>query len=152
MRVYWIDNLKSGELGMMARPRGGDWLEDEIKSLKHRKIDIVVSLLESDEIYELGIENEENFCIQNNIQFINFPIQDRNIPSKENEFLELIDKLSLEIEKSKKIVVHCRMGIGRTSLLIAGILVKNGFNSNQVFDYLSKIRTLEVPDTNEQIN
>jgi hypothetical protein len=31
-RIYWIDDLESGQLGIMPRPRGGDWLEDEIQS------------------------------------------------------------------------------------------------------------------------
>ena len=46
VRIYWIDDFESGRLGIMPRPRGGDWLEDEIRSLKVSGVDAVVSLLE----------------------------------------------------------------------------------------------------------
>ena len=28
--IYWIDGVSSGRLAIMARPRAGDWLDDEI--------------------------------------------------------------------------------------------------------------------------
>jgi hypothetical protein len=27
VRIYWISDLESGRLGVMPRPRGGDWLK-----------------------------------------------------------------------------------------------------------------------------
>jgi hypothetical protein len=39
-RVYWIDVPRAG-LAMMARPRSGDWLADEIASWKQAGIDTV---------------------------------------------------------------------------------------------------------------
>lgn len=29
VKIYWVEQKKKGRLGMMARPRGGEWLEDE---------------------------------------------------------------------------------------------------------------------------
>ena len=34
----------------MARPRGSDWLEDEINHLKNNEVGVLVSLLDRDEI------------------------------------------------------------------------------------------------------
>jgi hypothetical protein len=56
--IYWITD----SLAIMPRPRGNDWLEDEIISYRNYGVDIVVSLLESSEIYELEIEKEEFWC------------------------------------------------------------------------------------------
>jgi len=42
----------------MARPRGNEWLEDEILSLKRQDVQVIVSLLERNEVYELGLEKE----------------------------------------------------------------------------------------------
>ncbi len=53
--------------------------------------------------------------------------------------------------ENKKVVIHCRMGIGRTSLVAACLFKKRGFNPDKVFDLLSYHRTLSVPDTEEQI-
>lgn len=59
--IHWINDEKIGEkkIGTMARPRGNDWLEDEIMSLKNRGINCLVSLLEKSEEWELGLQNEE---------------------------------------------------------------------------------------------
>jgi len=39
-KIHWINEDKIGEklIGTMARPRGNDWLNDEIKGLKFRDV------------------------------------------------------------------------------------------------------------------
>lgn len=150
MRIYWIDFLKKGALGMMARPKGNDWLEDEIISLKNNEIDLVVSLLEKQEEISLKIENESFFCKKYDINYINFPIPDRGIPKNTSSFVSLIETINEYLKCNKKVVVHCRMGIGRTSLVAAALLIKNNSKYDNVFNYLSATRTLTVPDTEEQ--
>lgn len=136
---------------MMARPKGNDWLEDEILKLKQHDVSMVVSLLERSESRELELENERVLCSKHDIEFVNFPIQDRSIPEDLKSFANLIHKINDELKSDKRIAIHCRMGIGRTSVVAAAILVKNGMNTELVFDFLSKKRTLEVPDTKEQV-
>jgi hypothetical protein len=46
--IYWIDAPVTGRLGIMARPRSGDWLEDEIAGWETAEINMVVCLLEDD--------------------------------------------------------------------------------------------------------
>jgi protein-tyrosine phosphatase len=151
MRIFWINEFKKGNLGMMARPKGNDWLEDEIKKLGFYEVDVVVSLLEWHEMKELEIESEQLFCEKHDIEFIHFPIQDRNVPEDEKAFIQLITTIDLKLKEGKKIVIHCRMGIGRTAVIAAGTLIKNGLKADNVFELLSNKRTLEVPDTNEQV-
>lgn len=151
MRIYWINEFKNGNIGIMARPRGNDWLEDEIIKLKHLNVKCVVSLLEQSEIYELEIEKEEFYCHNNEITYINYPIKDRGLPEK-GSFINLINTLSEKLKLGEKIVIHCRMGIGRASMVSAGVLIKNGVDSDIVFDLLTKKRTLSVPDTFMQKN
>jgi hypothetical protein len=45
-------------MAIMARPRAGDWLESEVDEWKAAGIDVVVSLLERDEVVELGLQRE----------------------------------------------------------------------------------------------
>lgn len=151
-KIYWINEQEIGDnlLGTMPRPRGNDWLEDEIKSLKTQEVDCLVSLLDSDEIVELGLEDEKNLCVQNGIEFINFPIVDITVPKNEEAYLKLVNQLTSYINDSKKVVIHCRMGIGRSTILAGGVLIKKGINANAVFDIIGKHRTLQVPDTEEQ--
>lgn len=134
----------------MPRPRGNDWLYDEIKWLKIRGVDCLISLLEFSEVNELELGKEAEFCEQHNIQFINFPIKDVNVPNEKKEFVQLVARLNEYLNDSKKIVIHCRMGIGRSSVLASGILIKRGIEVKNVFEIISKYRQLEVPDTEEQ--
>lgn len=153
MRIFWMDTiLEKGNLGMMAKPRGGDWLKDEILKLKNYNVDCVVSLLEKDEEFECAIESEKLLCEKHLIEFISFPIQDREIPVSKKQFRTLINQLHQMLQEGKNVVVHCRMGIGRTSLVCAGILLTNGIKKQEVFEILSQKRTLSVPDTQEQID
>ena len=149
-RIYWLPNQPKGRLGMMARPRGNDWLVDEIQHLKMNEVRIVVSLLEKDETYELGLQHEAALCSQLAIEFISFPIPDRSIPEDKKGFINLAWQLLEKLDEGQSIVVHCRMGIGRTALLCAAILVLQGASPATVFEHLSAVRTLEVPDTSEQ--
>jgi protein-tyrosine phosphatase len=48
-------------------------------------------------------------------------------------------------------VIHCRMGIGRSTIIAGCLLLKPGYKTNEVFAQISKIRGMRVPDTEEQI-
>ncbi len=53
--VYWIEGVPTGKVAIVPRPRGGDWLEDEVRAWRAAGIDVVVSLLTDDEVRELGL-------------------------------------------------------------------------------------------------
>ena len=53
--IHWIEAPAKGRLGIMARPRSGDWLNDEIAGWEAAGINTVVCLLEHDEVNELGL-------------------------------------------------------------------------------------------------
>jgi len=103
-------------------------------------VDTVISLLKKYEETELEIEKEKTLCEKYDIEFISFPIQDRGVPENISDFIELITNINNRLSENKKVVVHCRMGIGRTSIVAASVLIKNGFDSGSVFDFLSKTR------------
>lgn len=135
---------------MMARPRGNDWLDDEMSRLVKFGVKAVVSLLEKEEELELGLSDEKVLCNKHGIDFIHFPIKDRSVPKDEVIFRQLVNELKRSLEKGAKIVIHCRMGIGRTSLLTASLLILLGHEKEGIFKQISEVRTLKVPDTLEQ--
>lgn len=150
-KIYWIEKFDNGAaLGIMARPRGNDWLEDEIKGLKFNKIQTIVSLLEREEISELGLNQEENFCKHYQIDYINFPIKDRGLPADQNKVKILILQLRQKIQQGEKVVIHCRMGIGRSSIIAGAILLNDNVNADEVINKICKEREMQVPDTEEQ--
>lgn len=56
--IYWIDEAPYGRLGIVDRPRAGEWLHDEVTAWKAEGITDVVSLLEDHEIHDLGLNQE----------------------------------------------------------------------------------------------
>lgn len=150
MRIYWIKGLFKGNLGMTAKPRGGDWLLQEMEYLRNQNVTTLVSLLTHSELVECSLMDEASIAQDVDLNYISFPIDDRSVPSNRNSFDSLIKRLYTELQKSQNVVVHCRMGIGRTGMVCAGLLLHVGEVKSNVFERLSKIRTLEVPDTDEQ--
>src|SRR5258708_6582606 len=65
--LYWLQGPWTGSLAIMPRPRGGDWLEDEIRSWARSSVNAVVSLLTSDEIADLDLTDEGSLCEANGI-------------------------------------------------------------------------------------
>ena len=72
--VYWIDHAAAGRLGTMARPRGGDWLDDEIRALAAADVTALVSLLTAAENRELLLVDEAARCADHGLTFVSFPI------------------------------------------------------------------------------
>lgn len=148
MSIFWLESPFQN-LGICSRPKEIN-LEEEIQFLKSKKLDVLVSCLTESEVFELGLKNEKQICKTNQIEFINFPIQDRNIPESLYSFKKLLLNLKQKYLENKKILIHCRAGIGRSALTLAGVLILLGENKNNVFEIISKARKLKVPDTKEQ--
>ena len=55
---YQVNGPWSGKLWIAARPRGGDWLEDEIARWRSQGAGAVLSLLTPDEERDLDLKNE----------------------------------------------------------------------------------------------
>ena len=154
VKIYWIETYtNAARLGIMARPRGNEWLTDEIASLKKQNVNFLVSLLESGEIEELGLWQEESICMKYGIDFANLPIADRNIPKNDGKVDLFINLMSAKIDEGQSIVIHCRMGIGRSSIIAGSILLQKEHNSNAkgIIDRITSVRGLKVPDTGDQI-
>ncbi len=148
--IYWIKDFKASHLAIMPRLRAGDWLFDEIKGLKEQSLDILVSLLTADEIYELGLKEEKDICGANGIEFIAFPITDRKVPSSMTQAIQLSQSLLTQIISGKKVAICCRAGIGRSAVMVAAILVCSGISPQIAYQMVAKSRGVAVPDTDEQ--
>lgn len=149
MNPYWIDS-RSFRLATMARPRGGEWLTEDIASLQGEGVHVIVSVLTADEMEELGLANEEAACAKAVLSFCSFPIEDRMFPADLTAFKELVERLYRELRAGIPIAIHCRAGIGRSSLVAACLLIRWGFAAEKALTMIEKARGFPVPDTLEQ--
>jgi hypothetical protein len=119
--LFWIECGRPGRLAVLPRPRGGDWLEDEIPSLRTAGVNVLVSLLTREEIRELALAEESTFCAANGIEFFSFPIADRGVPAPASDnTLGLVRKLAAFLTGGKAVAIHCRQGVGRSVLRTEG--------------------------------
>ena len=147
-RIFWLND----NLGIMSRPLGGDDLMEEIEHWKKLKVDTIVSFLTDEENEELGLEYERMDCRKEGFDFIKFPIEDRQTPDSYLKTKALVEILVDKINENQKILMHCRGGIGRVSIISASVLsTLNNTSVKQSFSTISKIRGINVPDTDEQI-
>jgi protein-tyrosine phosphatase len=148
---YRVDTIGSGFLAIMARPRGGDTARDEILAFRQAGIKRIVSLLELHEEFVLGLELERRHCRDAGIAFVSFPIPDRGVPSNASELSELSKKTYLRCSAGENAAIHCRAGIGRSSLVAASVLLHGGMSVDDAFSKISVARGFPVPDTSEQV-
>lgn len=145
--LYWVETEAPGRVAIMARPRAGDWLVDEMRALRAAGVDLVVSLLTDDEVRDLELEGEAAACSVAALRFQSFPIPDRSVPELNARTLSFVSGLRVELRSGRSIAIHCRMGIGRSSLIAAAVL---GIDPEEALRRLSSSRGLTVPDTAEQ--
>jgi protein-tyrosine phosphatase len=149
MNPYWIE-AGPLRLAILPRPRGWDWLPDDIAAARRDGVDVIVSTLTKAENQELGLSEEAKCCKESMIEFLSFPIEDRSLPDSEGGVNSFIDSLGKRVKQGKSVAIHCRAGIGRSSLLCACLLVRRGLSAESAFEKIQLARGCAVPDTEEQ--
>jgi len=148
--LYWLDESWPGKLAVGPRPRGGEWLKDDVAAWKRAHINAVLSLLTPDEEREMDLREEAGAVRAQGIDFTSFPIRDRQIPSSETKWSEVLEKLARDLTSGKNLLVHCRQGIGRSGLAAACLLVKRGMSPGAAVEVVSAARGVTIPETAEQ--
>jgi protein-tyrosine phosphatase len=148
--LYWIATPAAGRLATMARPRGGDWLAGELAALRNLGVDTLVSLLTVEELIELDLEAELDLALAAGLGFESFPIPDYSVPRLDADTVDFIDQLATAVQANQTIAVHCRMGIGRSSLIAASVLTALGVTPSEAFARIASARGRPAPDTDEQ--
>jgi protein-tyrosine phosphatase len=148
--VFSVAGPWRGQLAIVPRPRGGDWLTDEAVAWRDAGIDMVVSLLEPEEEAQLELGSEASAVTSSGLTFRAFPIPDRGVPASRDSVAQLTGAMVEALRKGLNVVVHCRQGIGRSSLIVAATLVTGGVDLLDALAAIKKSRGLDVPETDEQ--
>jgi protein-tyrosine phosphatase len=152
---YWIETegLRGSTQGAAPRmaivpcPAGGRQLAGAVMSLREQGIKSLVSLLGADEVRVLGLEEEGRLCREAGIEYRWFPVTDHSIPESMEAFGATVAELQRDLRLGKSVGAHCFAGIGRSCMLMAGVLCAEGLSAEDAFERLSVARGLSVPDT-----
>jgi protein tyrosine phosphatase (PTP) superfamily phosphohydrolase (DUF442 family) len=145
LNLFWIDDT----LAIATRPRGGDWLVDEIDGLKAAGVSTLVSCLTRPEEFGLGLDSEAFVVREAGLAFVAVPIEDRSIPSRDS--LEAVaEQINADRGSGRRVAIHCRQGLGRAPLVAAAAPVRQGVSPADVWARIEEARGQPVPETDEQ--
>jgi protein-tyrosine phosphatase len=145
--IFWIADTG---LAIVMRPRGEDWLENDLKRIQMAGIQTIISTVEIWEARALGLSEEGSKIERLGMRFISYPMPDRSVPFDRENFTEFVQKLARRLQTGEKIGVHCRGCIGRSTVVTASTLIKLGWPAEKALDAIEKARGCSVPDTEEQ--
>jgi len=148
--IYSVAFSGGSKIGVMARPRGGDWLEDEIRSIRDQGFSVLVSLLTDAEQKELELEAEGDSCENVGLTFVRLPIEDMRVPALDEQTISVVAELREFRSTGNSIAIHCRAGIGRSPMIAACVMLSHSCNVTSAFHQLSAARGMKVPETPEQ--
>jgi len=78
MELFWISDV----IAVATRPRGGDWLRDDLAAAQIRSVRIVVSCLTKEEESDLGLEAESEEARSLGMDFVRVAIADQGVPQQ----------------------------------------------------------------------
>jgi protein-tyrosine phosphatase len=148
-RLYWINQFADGNLAIMPAPRLDEQLEATVLAWKDEGADVIVSLLEHHEVPDL-IAAEQALCAEFGIEFVSFPIRDKTVPDQTGAFAGIARQLADKVASGRSVAIHCRAGIGRSTVLAACTLILLGVDGAVALDMIAAARGIEVPETEAQ--
>lgn len=146
--IYLIADDLPGSLFIMPCPSGNN-LRGDIKAYRARDVDVIVSMLASDEENMLGLSRESTECADVGIAFVSCPIVDFGLPDP-TIYDVLVDQITDRLRAGQKVAVHCRAGIGRSGMVTAGVLIALGADADTAVVQITNARGISIPDTVEQ--
>lgn len=155
LEVRWVPDLPTtGALGTTIAPgmRGLNgtgtvlWqrdLDDDLGRLRgHHAADVLVSLLEPDEVDLLEIPELLARARAIGFDVRHYPIIDKWVPRSEegNTFDALVSGIREAVDDGRRVVVHCRGGIGRSGLVAASVVGTYGVSGA---DAIARVRRVQ---------
>lgn len=102
----------------------------------------VVTLLDGLEMRIHGVSDLPNTAEWLNLLWFHLPVDNKGIPGKNFELLWSTagPQLRQLLREGKKIIIHCKEGIGRSALIAVRLLIELGTPSEQAIRIVQKVR------------
>ena len=148
-RLYAIDRDGPGRLWTMAAPGGGDRLATDLEGLGSAGVNTLVSLLDEREANTLGLDAEGAEAARRGLRFVQLPTSDLGVPDAAGA-LAAARGVRVDLLAGRGVAIHCRAGIGRSSLLAAVVLRLEGVRPADAWAIIGRARGVRVPETQAQ--
>ncbi len=138
-----------GTISTMACPAGDAALAEELALLRLAGVDVVLSLLMPEEERFLGVADEERLAAESGLVFLRLPAPDMSVPDRAAAATTAA-ALAGRLRAGEHVAVHCRAGIGRSSVAAALTLCALGLTPDEAVAAISQARGFTVPETPDQ--
>ncbi|TFH50480.1 MAG: hypothetical protein E4G89_03305 [Methanothrix sp.] len=117
-------------------------LLNDLTSISNWGAAALVTLLDNLELRNLGVRDLPNTVDWLNLLWFHLPIDNGGIPGKDFELLwsPIGSQLCQLLREGKRIVIHCKEGIGRSGLIAARLLIQLGVPPEQAIKLVQKAR------------
>lgn len=118
------------------------------KEMKQTRITHIVVLLERSEIQELYEGKLKSIYESFGFHVLQYPIPDHGIPKSIKSFADFQAKL-VELTDTNRVLVHCRAGLGRTGMVLAGLFIGLGNDAEKAIRMV-RLKNPDAIETEEQ--
>lgn len=148
-----------GRLGLTLCPGKKDpmhqWdrdLDADLGVIRVWGADTVVTLIEDHEFALLQVTDLGEAVTRRGMNWLHLPIRDVDVPDErfETAWPSVGAHLHDRIERGKRILIHCRGGLGRTGLVAGLILVERGYEPNAAIDAVRAVRPHAIETTAQE--
>lgn len=130
----------------------GAWERDlhlDLDVIQHWGAQLVLTLVEHQEMKELGVSQLGLEVEQRDIDWVHLPIANHSTPSErfEADWLEEGYRLRQRLRNGERVLIHCKGGRGRAGMIAARLLVELGANPDCAIEQVRSARTgaIETP-------
>lgn len=111
----------------------------------------LVTVMESEELKALKVENLGERATRAGLKWFQLPIVDGGIPDRRFHAIwtGIASRLYTELHAGRKIVIHCRGGLGRTGLIACLLLIEMEYTPHEALERVRAARPGAV-ETKEQ--
>lgn len=138
---------KNSALFLAAKPNKF-FVNDYINELIENDIKTIVVLMPAIDIITFYKYDLIDIYQESGFDVIYYPIEDYSIPTDFKSFDLLIMKIWNEL-KTKKVLIHCSAGMGRTGLVACAMAVKKGRSPKDAYNFMRNLHLGSV-ETKEQ--
>ena len=154
-RQVILPDQVSGRLYLHAMPGRHEKFEQFVSEAQRVKLDVVVCLASESEVRSKSptysaARSSQTFPFPTR----NFPIEDFGVPSVEERpaFRHFVQQIAGELHAGKAVLIHCRMGIGRTGTVATCVLLELGLETATAIRSVESAGSHpEVPEQNDLV-